>query len=89
MEELTGEALNDAQYNTITTTSETLDVVIEEYLIDEGYPATNTIRSIVAAGDDVIQVANLYCAAAPVMLVDGYALDYNQVPNIYQKILLF
>ncbi len=82
MEELTGEALNDAQYNTIATTSETLDVVIEEYLIEEGYPATNTIRSIVAAGDDVIQVANLYCAAAPVMLVDGYALDYNQVPNI-------
>ena len=82
MEEITGEALNDAQYNTIATTSETLDVVIEEYLIEEGYPATNTIRSIVAAGDDVIQVANLYCAAAPVMLVDGYALDYNQVPNI-------
>jgi len=82
MEELTGEALNDAQYNTISTTSETLDVVIEEYLIDEGYPATNTIRSIVAAGDDVIQVANLYCAAAPVMLLDGYALDYNNVPHI-------
>ncbi len=82
MEEITGEALNDAQYNTIETASERLDVVIDEYLIDESYPATNTIRSIVSAGDDVIQVANLYCAAAPVMLVDGYALDYNKVPNI-------
>ena len=82
MEELTGEALNDAQYNTIHSTAETLDVVIEEYLIEENYPATNTIRSIVAAGDDVIQVANLYCAAAPVMLVDGYAADYNTVPYI-------
>ena len=30
MEELTGEALNDPQYNTIATTTETLDVVIEE-----------------------------------------------------------
>ena len=82
MEELTGEALNDAQYNTINSAAETLNVVIGEYLIEENYPATNTIRSIVAAGDDVIQVANLYCAAAPVMLVDGYAADYNTVPYI-------
>lgn len=82
MEELTGEALNDAQYNTINSAAETLDVVIGEYLIEEGYPATNKIRSLVVAGDDIIQVANLYCAAAPVMLADGYALDYNDVPHI-------
>ncbi len=82
MEELTGEGLNDAQYNTIHTAEEMLDVTIAEYLIEEGYPASTKIRSIVQAGDDVIQVANLYCAAAPVMLSDGYALDYNELPNI-------
>ena len=82
MEELTGEVLNDAQYTTIHTAEEMLDIEINEYLIDEGYPATTKIRSIVQAGDDVIQVANLYCAAAPVLLADGYALDYNDLPYI-------
>lgn len=82
MEELTGEVLNDAQYNTIHASEERLDITINEYLIDEGYPATGKIRQLVQAGDDVIQVANLYCAAAPVMLTDGYALDYNSIPYI-------
>ena len=44
MEELTGEALNDAQYNTIATTSETLDVVIEEYLM------AHTLRDLLPKG---------------------------------------
>lgn len=82
MEELTGEGLNDAQYNTIHTAEELLDVSIDEYLIEDNYPATTKIRAIVQAGDDVIQVANLYCAAAPVLLSDGYALDYNDIPYI-------
>lgn len=82
MEELTGEVLNDAQYNTIRASEERLDISINEYLIDEVYPATGKIRQLVQAGDDVIQVANLYCVAAPVMLADGYALDYNDIPNI-------
>ncbi len=82
MEELTGEALNDAQYNTINGAQEMLGVSIGEYLIEDGYPATTKIRSIIQAGDDIIQVANLYCAATPVLLADGYLLDYNDIPII-------
>ncbi len=82
MEELTGEALNDAQYNTIEGAEEMLGVTIGEYLIEDGYPATTKIRSIIQAGDDIIQVANLYCAATPVLLADGYVLDYNDIPII-------
>ncbi len=82
MEELTGEALNDAQYNTINGAQEMLGVAIEEFLIEDGYPATTKIRSMVQSGDDVVQVANLYCAATPVMLADGYVVDYNDIPII-------
>ena len=62
MEELTGEALNDAQYNTIAETNEALNVKIGEFLMEGGYPAAQDVINTVTAGDDVIQVANMYCA---------------------------
>ncbi len=82
MEELTGEALNDAQYNTISETNEALNVKIEEFLMECGYPAAQDIINTVTAGDDVIQVANIYCAGIPRVLTGGYVLSYNDVPYI-------
>ena len=82
MEELTGEALNDAQYNTIAETNEALNVKIGEFLMEGGYPAAQDVINTVTAGDDVIQVANMYCAGVPRVLTGGYVLSYNDVPYI-------
>lgn len=82
MEELTGEALNDAQYNTIAETNEALNIKIGEFLMECGYPAAQDVINTVTAGDDVIQVANMYCAGVPRVLTGGYVLSYNDVPYI-------
>jgi len=82
MEELNGEALNDAQYNTIMDTEERLEADISEFLIEDNYPAVDTIRSQTASGDDTIQVANLYCAAVPALLSEGSLIDYSRIPHI-------
>lgn len=82
MEELTGEALNDAQFNTVTETNEALNVKIGEVLMESGYPAAQDIINTVTAGDDVIQVANIYCAGVPRVLTGGYVLSYADVPYL-------
>ncbi len=82
MEELTGEALNDAQYITVQETGDTLNVQIAEFLMECGYPAAQDVINTVTAGDDAIQVANIYCAGIPRVLTGGYVLSYNDVPYI-------
>lgn len=82
MEELTGEALNDAQYNTVQQTNDALNVVVAETILTGGYPAAQDVIKLVTAGDDVIQVANIYCAAIPQLLSGGYVMSYNDVPYI-------
>ena len=82
MEELTGEALNDAQYNTVQQTNDALNVLVSETILTGGYPAAQDVIKLVTAGDDVIQVANIYCAAIPQLLSGGYVMSYNDVPYI-------
>lgn len=82
MEELTGEVLNDAQYNTIQETNEALNVKVAEFLMTCGYPASQDVKNTVTAGDDVLQVANIFCAGIPSVLGGGYVLSYNDVPYI-------
>ena len=82
MEELTGEALNDAQYNTVQQTNDALNVVVAETILTGGYPAAQDVIKLVTAGDDLIQVANIYCAAIPQLLSGGYVMSYNDVPYI-------
>ncbi len=82
MEEMTGEALNDAQYQTVAESSETLNVNIGEYVMTSGYPAASAIMPLIAAGDDVIQVANVFCVDAPTLMGKGYAHDYADIPYI-------
>lgn len=82
MEEITGEVLNDAQFTTVAESSEALNVQIGEYVMTSGYPAANAIIPIIAAGDDVIQVANVYCVDAPTLMGKGYSVDYAAVPYI-------
>ena len=82
MEELTGEALNDAQYNTVQQTNDALNVLVAETILTGGYPAAQDVIKLVTAGDDLIQVANIYCAAIPQLLSGGYVMSYNDVPYI-------
>ena len=82
MEEITGEALNDAQFQTITESSEALNVQIGQYVMTSGYPAANAIIPFITAGDDTIQVANVFCVDAPTLLGKGYAFDYADVPYV-------
>ena len=82
MEEMTGEVLNDAQYTTVAETNEALNVKIGEYTMTTGYPAANGIIPLITAGDDVVQVANVYCVDAPTLMGKGYARDYAEIPYI-------
>lgn len=81
-EELTGEALNDAQYNTIQQTNEALNVKIGQNILTSNYPAAQDVITLVMAGDDVVQVANVYCADVPNLLTGGYVMSYRDVPYI-------
>ena len=49
MEELTGEALNDAQYNTIQQTNEALNVKIGQNILTSNYPAAQDVITLVMA----------------------------------------
>ena len=82
MEELTGEVLNDAQYDAINQVNETLGVTVEQYVMTTGYPALNSLTPIIAAGDDAIQVANVFCVDATGLLSGGYVLGYENIPYI-------
>ena len=82
MEEMTGEVLNDAQFTAVQEASEALNVQIGEYLMTSGYPAANAIMPLITAGDDVIQVANVFCVDAPTLMGKAYAIDYADVPYI-------
>ena len=82
MEELTGEVLNDAQFTAIQEANEALNVTIGEYVMTSGYPAANALMPLITAGDDVVQVANVFCVDAPTLMGKGYAIDYASVPYI-------
>ncbi len=82
MEELTGEALNDAQFSVIEDAQEQLDVTIEQFLMTTGYPAANSLTPLIAAGDDVIQVANVFCVDATTLMNGGQIQDYKNVPHL-------
>ncbi|MBR4186223.1 MAG: hypothetical protein IKQ87_10670 [Clostridia bacterium] len=82
MEEVTGEVLNDAQYDAINLVNEALGVTVQEYVMTSGYPALNSLTPIIAAGDDAIQVANVFCVDATGLLSGGYVLGYENIPYI-------
>ena len=82
MEEITGDALNDAQYNIIENASNQLDVEIKQHVVTSSYPGTDQVRNMIAAGDDSLQVVNVFCVAAPTLLAEGYLRDYADMPYI-------
>ena len=82
MEELTGEALNDAQFSVIEDAQEQLDVTIEQFVLTTGYPAANSLTPLIAAGDDVIQVANVFCVDATTLMNGGQIQDYKGLPHV-------
>lgn len=82
MEEVTGEVLNDAQYDAINLVNEALGVKVGQYVMTSGYPALNSITPIITAGDDAIQVANVFCVDATGLLSGGYVLGYENIPYI-------
>lgn len=82
MEELTGEALNDAQYSVIETAQEELDITISQHVLTTGYPAAGSLTPLIAAGDDTIQVANVFCVDTTTLLTGGQILGYKDVPYI-------
>ncbi|MBE6725953.1 MAG: hypothetical protein E7576_12335 [Ruminococcaceae bacterium] len=82
VEEMTGEVLNDAQYTTVQSVNEALNVEIGEFVMTSGYPAANAIMPQITAGDDMIQVANVFCVDAPTLMGKGFALNYAEIPYI-------
>ena len=82
MEELTGEALNDAQFSVIEDAQEQLDITIEQFVLTTGYPAANSLTPLIAAGDDVIQVANVFCVDATTLMNGGQIQDYKNLPHV-------
>ena len=82
MEEMTGEVLNDAQYSVISSANEALNVSISQHILTNGYPAAGSLIPIIAAGDDAVQVANVYCVDVTTLLVGGYIRNYADIPYI-------
>ena len=82
MEELTGEALNDAQFSVIEDAQEQLDITIAQHVLTTGYPAANSLTPLIAAGDDVIQIANVFCVDATTLMNGGQIQDYKNLPHI-------
>lgn len=82
IEEINGEVLNDAQYDAVANTNQKLNVNIEQFVMTNSYPAASALIPIISAGDDVIQVANVFCVDAVTLLGSNYILGYENVPYI-------
>lgn len=82
MEEITGEVLNDAQYQVIENTSDALDVAISQNVMTKSYPAAAALIPFITAGDDEIQVANVFCVDATTLMSKGYIQDYDRIDYI-------
>lgn len=82
MEELNGEVLNDAQFYVIEEAQERLNVTIEQNVLTTGYPAAGSLTPLIAAGDDTIQVANVFCVDTTTLLTGGQIIGYADVPYI-------
>lgn len=82
MEELTGEALNDAQFEVIEEAQEKLDITIAQHVLTTGYPAAGSLTPLIAAGDDTIQVANVFCVDTTTLLTGGQIVGYADIPHI-------
>ena len=82
VEELNGEVLNYALFTTVAESDNALNVKIGEYVMTNGYPAASSITPMIQVGDDVIQVANVFCVDAPTLMSKGYTVDYNSLPYL-------
>ncbi len=82
MEELTGEALNDAQFSIIEDAQEQLDITIQQHVLTNSYPAAGSLTPLIAAGDDTIQVANVFCVDTATLLTGGQIMDYKDLPHV-------
>ena len=82
VEEMNGEVLNDAQYTAVQETNEALNVALADTIMSLNYPAANDIIPSIQAGDDMLQVANVYCVDAPTLMSQGYAVNYESIPYI-------
>lgn len=82
IEELNGEALNDARFETLINTNDELNISIAELVLTNGYPSASSLMPFITAGDDTIQVANVFCVDALTLMSKAYIRDYSVLENI-------
>ena len=82
-EEETGDAMNDAIWERTLRVEEFLNVKLAQDYTDNYDTQTNTIKSLVQAGDDQYQQALIHCIKGVSELSSGgYLYNLDKVPNI-------
>ena len=77
-----GDPLNDAIYQRNRKISETLNVNIEVYPMDNFGESSSKIRSLILSAEDVIDVALVHADGLPNLLGTGGLTDLYTLPNV-------
>ncbi len=79
VEELNGEVINDAVYNRAAKVMDRLNVNISANLVDD---VVGTLRSSIAAGDDICDVAAAYAYYVTPLALEGSFINWLDIPHI-------
>ena len=82
VEEINGDIVNDAIFNRNLTIGERFNVVIEEPLMADYTTISNTVKSMVTAGDTTYDFILNQLAQTSADVLNGYAMNLNEIPYL-------
>ena len=82
VEEINGDVVNDAIFNRNLAIAERFNVVIEEPLMDNYTTISNTIKSMVTAGDSTYDFVLNQLAQTSADVLNGFAMNLNEIPYL-------
>ena len=82
VEELTGDVVRDAIYQRTLVMEERFNVSVAEPLMSDYTTISNTVKSMVTAGDDTYDFVVNQLAQTSADVLNGYSMNLNEIPYI-------
>ena len=82
VEEINGDVVNDAIYNRNLAIAERFNVVIEEPLMNDYTTISNTVKSMVTAGDSTYDFILNQLAQTSADVLNGFSMNLNEIPYL-------
>ena len=82
VEEINGDIVNDVIYNRNLAIAERFNVVIEEPLMNDYTTISNTVKSMVTAGDSTYDFILNQLAQTSADVLNGFSMNLNEIPYL-------